>query len=374
MSEGKDNISYQEKVRGALIGGAIGDALGYQIEFETVKGPRQITKFKDNKGIISDDTQMTLFTANALLWRETRLSVRGIAMLPSEAVYLAYLDWLGTQQRLDDGHQVISWIKDTPELNIMREPGMTCIEALSSGTAGTLNEPINDSKGCGGIMRIAPLGLFLNESVAGEFSAMTCALTHGNPTAIISAYILGQMIFYLVSGNVKIETALKYATDSMEKWIEGGVVYKELENAKFLNAIYKSNKDIVKNAINRALEFTKNNVDDDINISRLGSGFIAEEALSIAIYSAVKYQDSFEGAVICAVNHNGDSDSTGAITGNIVGAKLGYQKIPKYYKENVELKDLILELADDMARGVPIDKNGTVSDKKWLDKYLYIKK
>ena len=56
--------------------------------------------------------------------------------------------------------------------------------------------------------------------------------------------------------------------------------------------------------------------------------------------------DSIEDAIICAINHDGDSDSTGAVAGNILGAYLGYSKIPDYYIEHLELKDIILEMAD----------------------------
>ena len=119
---------------------------------------------------------------------------------------------------------------------------------------------------------------------------------------------------------------------------------------------------------------TKENQTDAAAIKKLGNGWVAEEALAIAIYSCVKYQDSFQDAIICAVNHDGDSDSTGAITGNIIGGKLGYSKIPSYYKDNIELKDVILELADDLYHGVPTDKNGDITDKTWLEKYVIINK
>ena len=49
-----------------------------------------------------------------------------------------------------------------------------------------------------------------------------------------------------------------------------------------------------------------------------------------------------------SVNHNGDSDSTGAVTGKILGAYLGYDEIPNEYKENLELKDIILKVAQDL--------------------------
>ena len=211
------NEEIRDRIRGSLIGGAIGDALGYLIEFETGVKPRQVTRFKGDKGIVSDDTQMTLFTACSLLWRETRWADRGIAMLPPEAIYLGYLDWLSTQQRVPR-HWPISWIVSLPELNVLRDPGMTCIEALASGKAGTFGEPINDSKGCGGIMRVAPIGLFItDEEWTGNFAARSCALTHGHPLAILSAYVLGLIIHYARSGWAMHE-AIRVAIHKMNEW------------------------------------------------------------------------------------------------------------------------------------------------------------
>ena len=83
-------------------------------------------------------------------------------------------------------------------------------------------------------------------------------------------------------------------------------------------------------------------------IYQLGEGWVAEETLAIAVYCALKYKDDFEKAIIASVNHDGDSDSTGAVCGNILGAYLGYDAIPQKYKDNLELNDLILQLSDDL--------------------------
>lgn len=55
--------------------------------------------------------------------------------------------------------------------------------------------------------------------------------------------------------------------------------------------------------------------------------------------------------MIAAVNHSGDSDSTGAVTGNILGAAVGYDALPQFFKDDLELRDLILHMADDLYRG-----------------------
>lgn len=344
-------MNRKEKIFGSLIGGAIGDALGYQIEFKRGIKDKEITSFKDGKGIISDDTQMTLFTANALLYRETRAALRGIALLPVDAIYLAYLDWLDTQNHTNN-QQAISWIKNLKELNVVRAPGNTCIGALSSGVKGTISNPINNSKGCGGIMRVAPIGLYMAESkIAGQFGAEASAITHGHPLGIIPAYVFSTLIWYLANTNLTIKEALDKAMKQYEEEF---------------NIFAKEAKYYFIDLVNKALKLSEENINDIEAIKKLGEGWVAEETFAIAIYSCLKYANNFKEAIVCSINHDGDSDSTGAITGNIMGAYLGYEKIPFEYKNNIELKDEILELASDLASELPNDIDGY-----WLSKYVY---
>ena len=256
------------KIRGSLIGGAIGDALGYQIEFKRNIKDKEVTEYKNNKGIISDDTQMTLFTANALLWRETRGSLRGIAMVPTRAIYESYLDWLDTQNNTNN-HNSISWIKEIPELNIERSPGNTCLSSLSSGKMGTIEEPINNSKGCGGIMRVAPIGLYAKDSkTAGIIGAESSAITHGHPLGILPCYILASMLNMIVYNNETIEVALD---KSIHQY------YDEF------NKFNKSDVDYLLELINKAKKLAKENIPDIEAIASLGEGWVAEETFAIAI-------------------------------------------------------------------------------------------
>jgi ADP-ribosylglycohydrolase len=82
-------------------------------------------------------------------------------------------------------------------------------------------------------------------------------------------------------------------------------------------------------------------------VAKLGEGWVAEEALAISVYCALVARD-FEEGVTLAVNHSGDSDSTGAITGNLLGASLGVDAIPGRWKKPLELKRVINSLADDL--------------------------
>ena len=101
----------------------------------------------------------------------------------------------------------------------------------------------------------------------------------------------------------------------------------------------------------QAIMLANNSRPDLENIGHLGEGWTGEEALAIALYCAVRHFDNFERAMIAAVNHAGDSDSTGAVTGNILGASFGYEAIPQFFKNDLELHDLILHMADDLYRG-----------------------
>ena len=80
---------------------------------------------------------------------------------------------------------------------------------------------------------------------------------------------------------------------------------------------------------------------------------------------------------MASVNHSGDSDSTGSVTGNIIGAILGYNAIPSYYKENLELLRLIEEIATDLSTDILPSKsilNNTPEGLKLLKKYCHYKK
>jgi ADP-ribosylglycohydrolase len=86
-------------------------------------------------------------------------------------------------------------------------------------------------------------------------------------------------------------------------------------------------------------------------VERLGGGWVAEEALAIGLYCALVAGGDFGKGVRLAVNHGGDSDSTGAVTGNLMGTLLGRGAIPERYLAGLELKEVIEEVAEDLFAG-----------------------
>lgn len=354
--------------KGCLIGGAVGDALGYAVEFLPASaifqkyGENGIAEYALSHGVaeISDDTQMTLFTATGLLLGTTRGMTRGIMGDYADYIAYSYRDWYRTQTEgypLPEREYHHSWLVNVPELFYRRAPGNTCLFALAQGGNGTFENPINHSKGCGGIMRVAPIGLyFCDKQYAPEeidrIGAKAAALTHGHELGYIPAAMLTHIIARIAGYG---DSILEAVNDAMR------VIPTLFPQAQHMDELLA----LLQNAITLSAE----RMDDLDAIRQLGGGWVAEETLAIAVYCALKHSDSFEQGVIAAVNHDGDSDSTGAVTGNILGAALGFDAIPRKYVEELELSDVILEVAEDLHHDCQIDEYGSRDD-LWESKYI----
>lgn len=369
----KQNEKYLGKYQGCLLGGAVGDALGYAIEFMS---DSEIRKRYGTKGILkydreffggdarfSDDTQMMLFTATGILYGTTRGALRGIIGHPSTYVHMAYLDWLKTQEPSFEGNPNITWLLAIPEFHRRMAPGSTCLSALRSGDSGSTEHPINDSKGCGGVMRVAPVGLFFGErpEYCVECAAEIAALTHGHPLGYISAgafaYIVARCAFEIDEKSKHRQRELKKIIDDccakLPKW------FPEHPNA----AKYQAE------LLQKAMELAKSGEWSCRNICEIGGGWVGEEALAIAVYACMRHANDFSAAIKVAVNHDGDSDSTGAICGNIMGAMLGIESIDREWAEGLEMSDLVLEVAKDLCDDCQMKEFGHYVDEKWIAKY-----
>ena len=345
----------QDRIRGSLIGGAIGDALGYPVEFvynfkaiQQLYGERGITRLDTNqrwllaeeqtgKAVISDDTQMTLFTANGLL-NAKRLGKPGLVGISD-----AYVEWFFTQKGRKPNSHNDCWIASIPELNKRRAPGNTCMTALEC--IMRMRTPYNDSKGCGGVMRVAPIPLYaaVNERIsietADQLAGDAAKLTHKHPLGYIPAAMVAHVIYRLATnGHPTRKDFIGYVREASETITKMFPKYQF--DAQYMGELAE-----------KAISLAGNDKTDVENIEAIGGGWTGEEALAIALYCTTRHFDNFEDALIAAVNHAGDSDSTGAITGNILGAAIGYEAIPKSFLDDLELHDVILHMADDLYKG-----------------------
>lgn len=390
--------SVKDCIRGSLMAGAAGDALGYPVEFMSRNailaryGDRGITEFKldsDGKALVSDDTQMTLFTANGMLMGLTRGYMRGIGGDPKDYVDGAYIDWYYTQtvnkvSERDDFHY--TWLRDLPELAHRRAPGITCLNACESLLAHRDVE--NNSKGCGGIMRVAPMGLFdasFKESGGSGFYYKTVYLaeagahiarvTHLHPLGYLPAALMTLLLSRIVPltpDEVK-ESIIDIINDGLD------VMMNMYSND------YAKYKEYLRALTLKAVNLAHSNISDIQAIMQLGEGWTAEEAWAISLYCVIRHVDNMKEAIIAAVNHDGDSDSTGSITGNIMGAIYGYEAIKrerlfcpygKKFEDTIELHNIILAIADDLYTGCIIseyDPIDTPEKKQWYARYCEMK-
>jgi len=367
----KERFAERDQVRGCLLGGAVGDALGYPIEFmsygEIIRsfgndGLREFCLDRNGVAQISDDTQMTLFTSTGLLFWSTRGKTHGICGEPEYYVMPHYRDWYTTQTG-DSSKMNHSWIVNDQRLHSRRAPGNTCMTALEDYTNDRAVH--NDSKGCGGIMRVAPVAVFNDLANFSEdiplIGARCAELTHKHIQSSVSSAALVMLI------NRIVRTKCPANYDSL-----ASLVLEVAHDAQMIKTEYYGDSpsyydrnprecEQLYGILNRAVNLAKDDTLSDVEcIHMLGGGWVAEETLAIAVFCVLRHPDSFEEAVIAAVNHDGDSDSTGSICGNIMGALLGEKAIPEKFLSHLECCDLISKIADDLYVGCRISEYGPI--------------
>lgn len=367
-------MSDPDRYRGCLVGGALGDALGFPVEFLSLDdirskyGPDGISGLQTRGGcaLISDDTQMSMFTAYSIPFMITRQFTYGIAARPSDYAFAFYREWMCMQRYLnpDDIGEPRTWLYRIPELRSRRAPGMTCISDICGHKhAAKRDVPRNDSKGCGGVMRTAALGLNpFHEAFSVDnlrrsiwLGADNAASTHGNVMGWVPAAMLSGMINCIVCGDMGLRDAI------LTTYL---IARDEL-------LPHMADVDDMGHRLLQAYDLARSEEGSDADlIAGLGEGWVADEALAMAVFACARHPDDIMGTLVCAVNHDGDSDSVGAIAGNLMGAMMGYRRICEQIDvSRIECLDVLLRLADDVWMGyVDEDDEG---HEEWIRKYVY---
>lgn len=329
---------------GCLLGGAIGDALGYPVEFvdsaakiigkHGAAPPASLAYAGPAR--ISDDTQMTLFTGEGLIRVYLRGSEKGIWHPPS-FLALAYRRWHATQ--VSHGLETArvhhpGWLLGEQRLYARRAPGNTCLAALSrewDGSPPTVDKPPNDSKGCGAVMRSAPIGLAHGtREKAFQLGRDGAVITHGHASGYLSAAYFASVIHDLAR-SVELPAAMA-AADALLARERGG---------EELAAV-----------IDKVRALAPQGPPSPAAIESIGGGWVGEEALGIALLCALTVPDgspaAFRDALWRSVVHAGDSDSTGSMTGNLLGAMFGEACLPPAWCAEVELGEVVVRIARDL--------------------------
>ncbi len=298
-----------QRARAILYGLALGDAMGWPIEF--LKMPKIKIAYGDegiqeppNPALVTDDTQMTVAIAEALI-------EAGDADIDTlmEVVTRRLIDW-----------------SNSPENT--RAPGHTVTEAVRALEAGLSWREAGSAQGLGNgsCIRVAPIG-YLYQKDPGrlrEVAHATGIATHAHPTADAATIASAYLIKLALDGVHPVD----YANQMLE--FCGDV------SLGFYDTLLK---------VGHVAEWT----DELAAMEHLGNGWLADEAVAMAVYCTARYTSDFPGAVRRAVNIAGDSDSVGSIAGGLVAARYGLGVIPAEWIERVEGRELLTDLASRLA-------------------------
>jgi ADP-ribosylglycohydrolase len=352
---------FRARVRGALLGGAIGDALGAGVSALTIEeireahGPEAVSDFvpaHGRRGAVTSATQLTLFTVDGLIRAQVRRDTG--AWHPPTDVHRAHLRWAATQRHWgpDERRKDNGWLAREEWLYTRREPAAACLTGLGDENMGTLEAPKNPSaRDAGALVRSAPFGLLVGwePQLVCQLAVECAAQTHGHPTAYLSAGALAVIVHGLARGET----------------LDGSVQRAMAQLAS------RPGHQPVTDGLKHALGAVRQGIPSPARIASIGDGHNAEDALAIAVYCALVGEDIRHGLRL-AVNHDGPSETTGALTGSLLGALHGETALPPAWLSELEGRATILELADDFAMEMtqgPALHGPTVTAPGWLARY-----
>lgn len=320
----KDSKAY---FRGCLLGGAIGDALGYA---NRVFG----------KTLVSHHTQMSVFTVDGLLWADSRVKRKGVyAYVP--CLFFAYQKWYYTQTGhfADKDYEFLrsGEILDWEELYARRSPGETALNALAGSIHsqyGTLKNRVNNSKGYCATVRSGPIGLYFwrDPKTAFQIGWQGGAITHGHSDGFLLAGFIAHLIALIIRGD-QLRNAVEEAANHLKSQKDGERGYA---------------------AIRKAIELAEMGGEPRQALLSIGEGWLAEEAVAKAVYCALVYPNDFEKALRLALESEENQSGVASLCGTILGAYLGSLEIPYSWIRDVELSDRLVYGADRLLAAVTI--------------------
>jgi len=320
MRIGKDHF------RGCLLGGATGDAKGYHDR-------------EGGKDLISDNTQLCIFTVDGIIWAHDRAKRKGVyAYVP--CLFYSYQKWYYTQTGglADRDYSFIlnGEILQYDELFARRGEGVTSLNALASSiqnSYGTIENRINELNRPGCVIRTAPIGLyFANDAdMAFRIGCESAALTHGHTQAIMSSGYMAALIARLAYGD-DLSAAAEFALAKLDESEFSDTLPGEL--------------------IHRAIDLAQKVKSPRKAIEKLGEGWIAPETAAIATYLAFRFENDFDAAIYAATDFDGNTDGVPPAVGNIVGCIVGSLEIPADWILDLELAGLVTKGADLLLKAV----------------------
>ncbi|WP_433871839.1 ADP-ribosylglycohydrolase family protein [Saccharopolyspora sp. CA-218241] len=339
----------RDRFVGGVLGAAIGEALGMPVagdnweEIRSRHGNGGITDYVPAghpSGRLGSDTQLLLFSLEGTIRANVRRRSAG-AIDPTRHLQHAYQRWLHTQhlswpraagEFLADAPAPDGWLVEQRALFQTRNPGRTMMRTLiafakGQQSRGTPEDPVSDAEDSGAVLRTAPAALWSGDpaEVFGVGMA-TAALTHGHPSAYLSGGALAFLVARLVHG-VELTAAVDEVLEQLTRHSGHDEVSRRLLTAMRLS----KGTPLPPDELNRAL----------------GTGWTAAEALGIGVHAALVAEGDLDAGLAVAVNHSGNSATTGAVCGCLLGATTGADRIPERWIADLELHEVVERLAHD---------------------------
>ena len=355
--------------RGCLLGMAVGDAMGYTVDNRSWKeiqedyGPDGLLGYDLCNGYadVTSYTQLAAFTCNGLLLGLTRGQMLGKMAPFVKYIGLSSREWAASQRAWGREEPNFCWLSLQSDLCRRRCMDTRMLDTLSRKKQGTPEDPINNFSAPGSITAAIGVGLFydhdrMDQQEIDLLGAEAVALTHGSPIAFLTGTVVAHIISRLLRRpDGKLKNLFLEAVDAMKE--QFGHQYSQAYEISTL----------VRHAITYAEAENLNPVDV---MERLKCDSAAG-VLAGAVYACLSSHEDFDSAMIVAVNHSGASAAVGALTGAILGIRLGEDALPEFYMECLEPRETLRELADDLFDGCPMEMGNKLFDLDWDRKYLH---
>ncbi len=311
----------QNKVRGTLIGGAVGDALGRAVE-SINPGNYWIEKYEKWHGwksgvigTITDDTQMTMWLTESII----------------------------ENKGLNPEHLAIKFTTQR-----IRGIGIATKEFVANFTDKKLpwyNSGVN-SAGNGVAMRSSPIGIFYrnNYEELKLAAGIQAVITHNDPMAISSGIVVSLAIALLLRKNSDSLSDLNNKIEFCQ------ILSSSIEGIESKNEYKTRNTNITTNIFQRIKyeipDLLKNGIHPKEVNEIFWSGAYVLESLPFAIYCFLYTPCDFKTTLLNSVNLIRDSDTVSSIACSLSGALNSLDSIESYYTENLEYYDYLNELAE----------------------------
>lgn len=348
-------------VCGCLLGLAVGDAMGFPVDKKSWDeicenyGPNGLLGYDLANGSadITSYTQLTAYACNGLLLS----AIRGNPEKHAAYMALSLREWATNQQARDPAEKTHCWLTHIPGMRRHHCMDIRMLDALTRETLGTPERPVLRSAFPGSVTAAIAVGLCRNAAKleprqVGRLGAEAVAFTHGDPDAFLS----GAFLAYSIAGilqNPDAPLAKLFLWAAETTRTQFGDTYPHAEE------LYKK--------VSRAIELTK-----DVELTPLAAMTLlccttASECIAGAVYACLIHMANFDEAMIVAVNHSGRSGAVGAITGALLGARLGMEALPEFYLESLETASVLEELAKDLSQDRQVIR---IFDDRWDQKYV----